>query len=168
MEIHFVLSAPDEEVKRLLSQITDVPLESSLRDIVPNGNAFAYKIKAGDRTIGLEVCRIDINHLNEREFVILRCIKAPGYDLKVNFFDILDAGELELIKRWNCVIVRRHVDRAGMIPALEKYGYQVTEVVLKRGLKWVKEVPRVQRLLKAQVQQRTPIKELPQKAAALP
>ena len=74
MLIKFVESAPDEEIERLLAQIEDVPVESSLRDIL-EGFALAYKIKFGDKTIGLEVCRVDVNHLNEREFVILRCVK---------------------------------------------------------------------------------------------
>jgi hypothetical protein len=160
----FILSQPDNEVKDLLAQINDVPVESSLRDIT-QGFALAYKIKYDNRTIGLEVCRVDINHLNQREFVILRCVKAPGYDLEVNFFDILDAGELALCKIWNCEIVRRHVDRAGMIPALEKYGYYVTEVVLKRRVKWEKEVPKVIQLHQAVRQM--PISELPQVKAAL-
>lgn len=142
MLIDFVLSQPDEEVKKLLAQIDDVPVESSLRDIL-EGFALAYKIKSGNKTIGLEVCRVDVNHLNEREFVILRCVKAADYDLGVNFFDILDAGELELCRFWNCVIVRRHVDRAGMIKALEKYNYLVTEIVLKRRIKWEKEAHQV-------------------------
>jgi len=149
--ISFVLSQPDAEVAALLKEIDDVPVESSLRDI-KEGFTFAYKIKSGERTLGLEVCRVDVNHLNEREFVILRCIKAPDYDLDLNFFDILDAGELELVKKHNCVIVRRHVDRAGMIPALEKYDYRITEVVLKRRIKWEKEARKVT-LLHNQVRQ---------------
>jgi hypothetical protein len=148
MLIDFVLSQPDPEVRELLSRIDDVPVESSLRDII-NGFSFVYKIKAGDRTLGLEVCRIDISHLNEREFTILRCVKAQDYDLAINFWDILDAGEIELCKIWNCAIVRRHVDRAGMIPALESYGYQVTEVVLKRRVKWEKATAKVLRLQQA-------------------
>ena len=132
MEIVFVLSAPDAEVKELLSEIADVPVESSLRDIT-EGYAFAYKIKAGNRIIGLEVCRIDVNHNGQREFVILRCVKAPGYDLAVNFFDILDAGELKVAPLWGCRIIRRHTERPGMNKVLtEQYGYKITETVLKR------------------------------------
>lgn len=151
MRIDFVLSDPDEEVKELLKQIEDVPVKSSLRDI-QEGYAFAYKIKADGKTIGLEVCRVDVNHLNEREFVILRCVKAAGYDLEIDFWDILDAGELKIAPLWGCEIVRRHVDRAGMIPALEKYSYITTEVVLKRRLKWEKEARKVTLLHKAVLQ----------------
>ncbi|MFA5272068.1 MAG: hypothetical protein WC412_07020 [Candidatus Omnitrophota bacterium] len=154
MLINFVLSQPDNEVKGLLEQINEVPVESSLRDIT-EGYAMAYKIKSGSRLLGLEVCRIDVSHWGKRELVILRCVKARDYDLKTNFFDVLDLGEIELCKVWDCEIVRRHIDRAGMLPALEKYGYLVTEIVLKRRIKkWVAVDRRAVLLLQAARQTR--------------
>ena len=128
--IIFKLSIFDADILATLKDSYPADFESIGRDIL-KGNTFVYKVYVGEILCGILVNRVDVNYQGNKEFVILHTVKVQ--DIKnLNFFEIINAGEKQVAEKFGCAWIRRHIDRPGMAPVLEKYGYEAVEVIYKR------------------------------------
>ena len=101
---------------------------SDWKEQVKNGVARLFLGRCGDEVIGAFVLRIDQRSNGPEGVIVAAAGNMPGVDLVATL--------LERVERLfvNCVSVRLHTARPGLVRKLSRYGYEPREFVIGRAL----------------------------------